>query len=516
MARVLEAPAPTTPSSRDERFLVLAPTGRDGPLTAALLEGAGLCAVVCVDGRQACDEVRLGAAALLVADEALTAANVRLLAVLVAEQPPWSDIPIVVFTGRGATVRDRQPTDELLAPLGNVTLLERPLRPSTMLSVARAALRARRRQYASRGVLDQQRRAVEERDQFLAMLGHELRNPLGVILLAAEMLGRTDRVEPQRSVIRRQGKHLARLVDDLLDVARVTRGKIVLQPELVDLDDLVDRCARSVAALRPEGPSIEARRAGRPAPVRGDAVRLEQVFTNLVANAAKYTPDGGHVVVECAVEAAEVVVTVLDDGIGISAEMLPRIFDLFAQAHATLDRSQGGLGIGLTLVRQLVELHHGRVTAESAGVGQGSRFTVRLPLAEIGVTFGPKVVAGPAPTRSREVLVVEDNPDTRAMLATLLEAHGHRVRVAADGAEGLARALEAPPEVMVVDIGLPRMDGYAVARRIREDLGREVLLIALTGYGQPEDRARAAEAGFDVHCTKPVTPERLIGLLNGA
>jgi signal transduction histidine kinase len=494
----------------EDRFLVVAPTGRDAALTCDLLAQAGLRGEACRTLAEVGDEAERGAAGLILAEEVLVPENVRRLADLLARQPPWSDLPILVFTGQGATIQARSPTVELLAPLGNVTLLDRPVRPITLISAARAALRARKRQYQAREALERQRTAVRQRDQFLAMLGHELRNPLGVILLATELLENGEDVAPQREVLRRQARHLTRLVDDLLDVARVTSGKVALRRQPLDLVELVGRCVQSV---QPRARHLTVTLDAPPAmAVDGDADRLEQVFVNLLTNAAKYTPPGGHVAVVVETADGEAVVSVRDDGVGLTADMLPRVFDLFAQAEGTLDRAQGGLGIGLTLVRSLVELHGGAVEARSAGPGTGAEFVVRLPLSDAaGAAASPDADRRAGPTR--RILIVEDNADTRDLLKVLLEARGHAVDVAADGAEGVDRALRLAPDAMIVDIGLPGLDGYAVARRLRAHFGASLLLVALTGYGQPEDRRRALEAGFDVHCTKPVDAERLDRLL---
>ncbi len=506
--------AVTDEAPLEQRLLVLAPTGRDGALTRTLLVRAGLAAEVCPDMAALCVEAERGAAGLLVADETLTPAGVRRLVALLARQPPWSDLPIVVFAGQRVATPAREPPGGVLASLGNVTLLDRPVRPETMLSAARAALRARRRQYDAREELVRQQQAVRQRDQFLAMLGHELRNPLGVILLAAEMLEMGAQADRQSEIIRRQGRHLARLVDDLLDVSRVTTGKVILQRQPVDVVAVVARCVQSAR------PALDAQRLrlsfdeGRaPLLVDGDPVRLEQVFVNLVTNAIKYTPPGGAVAVRVEREGEAAVVRVRDTGVGIAREMLPRIFDLFTQVAGTLDRSQGGLGIGLTLVRSLVELHSGTVEAHSEGAGRGSEFVVRLPLAvasrDAPTTTADEAGAGPG----RRVLLIEDNPDTRELLTLLLEARGHEVHAAADGPQGVERALALSPDALIIDIGLPGLDGYGVARRLRAHFGGRVLLVALTGYGQPEDERRALDAGFDAHCTKPVDPARLDRLL---
>jgi PAS domain S-box-containing protein len=358
--------------------------------------------------------------------------------------------------------------------------------------------------------------ANRAKDEFIAMLGHELRNPLSAIAGAVAVLQRVGRPDDQpaasaRDVIVRQTQHLARLMDDLLDVGRVMTGKIVLDRRPLDL---LESARRVEATVRATGRAARHRLsvAGTPAWIDGDHTRIEQVITNLVTNALKYPPPDGAIGVSVGEDGHEAIVRVSDTGRGIGPELLPRIFDLFVQGEQAAERAQGGLGIGLTLVRRLVELHGGRVEAASAGAGTGSTFTVSFPRLP-----APRPPAGD-PRRRRvppqRTLVVEDNDDAREMLRTLLQLDGHVVWEAANGIAGLAAALEHRPDVAVIDIGLPEMDGYEMARKLRasESL-KHVKLIALTGYGQADDARRAHEAGFDLHVVKPVDPERLADAL---
>lgn len=353
--------------------------------------------------------------------------------------------------------------------------------------------------------------ASRAKDEFIAMLGHELRNPLSAISGAVAVLQRVgadgEPATSARDVIARQTQHLARLMDDLLDVGRVMTGKIVLDRRAIDLLDAAERVVTTIRAAGRAG-RHRLTVAGTPAWVDGDVTRIEQVITNLVTNALKYTPTDGTISVVVGEDARESVLRVADTGHGIAPELLPRIFDLFVQGEQAPARAQGGLGIGLTLVRRLVELHDGRVQAASPGEGMGSVFTIAFPRL-------PAPPPAPTPSRRRTVLpqrtlVVEDNDDARDMLRTLLELDGHTVHVAANGIAGLAAALEHRPDVALIDIGLPEMDGYEVARKLRasESL-KAIKLIALTGYGQADDARRAYEAGFDLHLVKPVDPERL-------
>ena len=362
------------------------------------------------------------------------------------------------------------------------------------------------------------------KDEFLAMLAHELRNPLGPILNAFEVLriGGLDAAEVAtvRQVAERQARHLARLVDDLLDVSRITTSKIQLRREPVDLAEVI---ARVVEAVRP---TIEAMRhrltvevEARPLPMVGDPTRLDQVMINLLNNAAKYTEPGGSIALHVARDDRRARIRVVDTGIGIPAEMLPRIFDLFTQVDHALDRSQGGLGIGLTLVRRLVELHGGTVAVRSEGPGRGSEFVVELPLAAAADSPAPapsvRPPAGALPG-PRKILVVDDQADAASILARLLRSRGHQARAVGDGVAALAAIAVDRPDVVLCDIGLPGMNGYAIARRIRRDErgpGR-ILLVALTGYGQTEDIRLAREAGFDHHLVKPTDLDAIEALFD--
>ena len=356
--------------------------------------------------------------------------------------------------------------------------------------------------------------ANRAKDQFLAMLAHELRSPLGAVRMAMHVIGSGEAGDPKvrkaREVVDRQVANVTRLLDDLLDVSRITSGRIDLRLESVNLAtavansletsrSLLEERAHSLSVSLPEAPVF----------VDADPLRFEQVITNLVNNAARYTPRNGHIRVTATRENADAVLRVQDDGIGIAADLLPRVFDLFTQADRSLVRSEGGLGIGLTIVRNLVELHGGTVTAESEGTGRGSQFVVRLPLGRAGAVPAEPPAKDTAVVPSLRILVIEDNADNRDMLRSMLEVEGHQVSVAEDGAGGVEMARAARPDVAVIDIGLPGLDGYEVGRRIRGDLGMSVTLIALTGYGQAEDRKRSADAGFDAHLVKPVAPEDL-------
>ena len=357
---------------------------------------------------------------------------------------------------------------------------------------------------------EQEARAAAEaanraKDEFLAMLGHELRNPLGAVANAVGVLDNvdvsSDAAVRARRIIARQTAHLSRLTDDLLDAGRVITGKIVLHREPLDLAEVVARALATAEVGR-----HRLVRDLRSVWIDGDPTRIEQVVMNLVGNAVKYTPAGGTIAVTAAPDDGAAVLRVRDDGVGMAPELAARVFELFVQGDRPLDRASGGLGIGLTLVQRLAELHGGSATASSAGRGKGSEITVRIP----AIRAPTRAESSPPPAKlraARDVLVVEDNEDARTALCELLALGGHRVRAATDGVAGLAAVLAAPPDFALVDIGLPGLDGYEVARRVRaaENGGRHTMLVALTGYGLPEDRERALAAGFDLHLVKPVS-----------
>jgi PAS domain S-box-containing protein len=364
--------------------------------------------------------------------------------------------------------------------------------------------------------------ASRQMSEFLAMLAHELRNPLAPMRNAMQVMGLRKLDDPQlewcRDVVDRQVSHLGRLVDDLLDVNRITTGKILLKRESIELAAVLERAVESSAPLLQERKhTLDIRLPDEPLRVQADSTRLSQVFLNLLNNAAKYTPEGGVVRVNAHAEGEEAVVSVSDNGVGIPHELLPKVFDLFVQGSRSLDRADGGLGIGLTLVREILRLHGGSITASSRGAGAGSKFEVRLPLeqpASHPVEHADDARRS-APHGGRRVLVVDDNRDSAESMAMLLRATGHDVETAYDGPTALEAALRDRPEYVLLDIGLPGMSGYAVAERLRAAPAlRRMILIAMTGYGQEEDRRRSREAGFDHHLVKPVDFDVLASILS--
>ena len=527
---------PVSPDSIERierRVLVLAPTPKDSELTQAILERAGIVTIGCASLASVCKELDHGAGAVLLAEEAVTSetgVRSRRLVDWLAAQPPWSDLPVLVSSRPGA---DSAAVAQAMDQLGNVTVIERPTRVAALVSAVRTALRARQRQYQIREHLARReqteqlllqndaalREADRRKDEFLAILAHELRNPLAPIRNALQILRMTrpgDSTTDRISVMmERQVNHMVRLVDDLLEVSRITRGKIELRRERMDVGAAVR------AALDTSRPFIESGAhelivevAAEPLIIDGDPVRLAQIFSNLLNNAAKYTDACGRITVTARRDGDAAVVAVRDTGAGIPADMLPRVFDLFTQIDRHTERSQGGLGIGLTLVKSLVELHGGTVEAHSAGLGQGSEFVVRLPLAPARAPAKERRhLRAPVVAAPRRVLVVDDNRDAAESLGMLLSLMGADVHIAYNGPDALIAVGQHRPAVVLLDLGMPGMSGHEVATRIREhpEFGH-VTLIALTGWGQDEDRRRSRVAGFDYHLIKPADIEALQSL----
>ena len=377
---------------------------------------------------------------------------------------------------------------------------------------AREAMFAR--EEAARAEAESANRA---KDQFLSMLSHELRNPVGVILNGIEVLDQTGASDPEpariRGIIRRQAHHLGRLLDDLLDLARIGQGKLDFQLRPLDLADVVSTASEDHRSkIERAGISLTVSIPPRIIPVEGDRRRLVQAIGNLLDNARKWTAGGGRISVSLQQVGEIAEMRVGDTGIGIESHMRERIFDLFWQGQSSPDRSSGGLGIGLTLVRHLVERHGGTVEAGSDGPGCGSEFVVRLPVTKVPVSEEPRTPAS-ARAASFRVLLIEDNADARDMACLGLELLGQTVATATNGETGIQMALADPPDAVIVDIGLPGLDGYEVGRRLREALGDRTRLVALTGYGQPEDRRRVHDAGFDVHLLKPAGPADILNAI---
>jgi signal transduction histidine kinase/CheY-like chemotaxis protein len=495
--------------------------------------------VVCTSLDHLCAELAKEAGAIILTEEALEDIGFAALVDAINRQPPWSDVPVILFAGspdRSGSIRTRGVVDSLR----NVTVIERPIRVGAVVSVVRAALRARVRQYQMRDTLVALRAARSEaeaasrlKDEFLATLSHELRTPLNAILGWTTML-RHGQVEPGRvatalEVVERNARAQAQLIEDVLDMARIITGKLRVELRPVAAGPIVET---AIEAARPSAlaKSITLRTSiGEVPTIRGDAGRLQQVLWNLLSNAVKFTPPGGEVAVCLFRRSSEVVITVSDTGAGFAQEFVPFIFDRFRQADQTTTRGHGGLGLGLSIVKHLVELHGGTVRADSAGLGQGATFSVSVPI--------PVLLESPPDRREsehrhgdafaikfegRKILVVDDDGATRELLTELLQGTGASVETAPSAGMALERIGQRPPDLLIADIGLPEEDGYSLIRRVRTLSGpvRGVPAIALSAYTRAEDREAAREAGFTRFIAKPATPQQLLravqALLKGA
>ena len=414
--------------------------------------------------------------------------------------------------------------------LGAVDYILSPIQPDILRSKVKVFVELYKLQQQARIMAEERivlekaenaRRSAEEanrlKDEFIAMLSHELRNPLAPIRTAVDLIRRLAppadaRLATATDMIDRQVSHLVRLVDELLDMARIGRGRIALKKEHLELGRVIEH------GLEPVRPVIESRRQAltvltpaAPVWVSGDFVRLGQIVTNLAGNASKFTPEGGHIQVEATASRGQALIVVRDTGVGIEPQLLPRIFEMFVQGQRSLDRSEGGMGIGLTLARQLVELHQGRIEVHSDGPGKGAVFTVSLPcINTVQRAVAPAAITKSTAPGSRRVVIVDDNADAAHSMALLLQLSSHETRVVTEAPEVIAACSEFRPHVVILDIGLPEIDGYQLARELRRRHGKEeLLLVAVTGYGQKQDYVRAMEAGFDHHFVKPVDPAEL-------
>lgn len=484
----------------EKRILIYAAIAQDAQLACKVLASADVQTTVCTSSDGMVAALNEGAGALLVVEEVIAGTAIQPLRRFVDLQPAWSDLPIIVLTKRGA---DSLETQRAVEYLGNVTLLERPVRTIALVSATRSALRARERQY-------QVRLAEQRKDEFLATLAHELRNPLAPIRTSSSIIRRlqaSEEVERMTDIIDRQVLHLTRLVDDLLDVARISTGKVSLNAQHTTLREVILHALEIAnSSIQEKNHHLEVRQPTADFALNADHARIVQSVANLLVNAAKYTPAGGHVLLEATVEGAVVEFRVRDDGRGLEPASLQRIFDMFAQAQAP-GEPLTGLGIGLNLARKFAEMHGGTITARSDGLGRGSEFVLSLPVVTGPEQAAPAAAATPqtqaASTSARKILVVDDNYDAADTMEALLTMEGFAVSVAYDGLSAVESVRANPPDVVLMDIGMPRMDGYQAARLIRSQT-TNIMLIALTGWGQVLDRQRAEEAGFDHHFVKPV------------
>lgn len=512
----------TEPLATDKRVLILAPVGRDFQLADSVFRRHGVAAEACSSLAQLCSELDAGVGALLLMEEAL--ADGQCLLRWVAAQPPWSDLPILLLARPGV---DQSELGEIAQPYGNVTILERPTRVAALVSAVRSALRARMRQYQIREHLAQRAEAEEKlraddrrKDEFLAILAHELRNPLAPISNGLQLLKLTRSEDPRVAALgemmERQVANLKRLVDELLEVSRVTRGVVDLRCERVELSAVINTATEaSQPLLSARRHRLELQAPAEPIYLHADPVRLGQILANILNNAAKYTDPGGHIRLSVRRSGGNAEIEVADNGVGIPPEDQKKIFDLFVQVERSHHRAQGGLGIGLTLAKRLVDLHNGSIEVYSAGHGCGSRFTVRLPLlSETPQAAVPSVAPGHEDLANFSVLVADDNSDAAASLGRLLEQLGASVTVVDGGLSALTALGSARMDAAIIDIGMPDLDGLEVARRIRGQAHlQNMALIALTGWGQAKDMEATRKAGFDRHLVKPPDLDSLVRCL---
>lgn len=510
-----------TPNHDSETRVLLASDSRqDARLTEKVLEEEGLVTVVCQNISELCRQMEQGCGVVLLTARMTRQHDMTPLIRAIRDQPAWSAIPIVYIADRVT------PETQLPDELGSVTVLRQPLHVMEVLSAVRSAVDARQRQYQVRDLLaDQQRsqntlREIDQRkDEFLATLAHELRNPIAPIQNALELLeiseGSIHDEDELRAIMYRQVRQLTRIVDDLLDVSRITRGKIRIERTCVDLSE----CIRSgVEASRPfierSKQTLKIELPDRELPVEGDPTRLSQIVANLLNNAAKYTPAGGNIWLTARCDEANVHCWIRDDGIGIDADRIDTVFDLFEQHDIDRERGQAGLGIGLSLVQQLVQLHDGEISVHSDGLDLGSTFQLTLPLSSRSPQVKPSLGSASEPMARRRVLVVEDTRAIRYVVERLLRSLGHEVHCAEDGLQGLQMAEQVRPDLILSDISMPNMNGHQFAKKLRSDPRfDQTALVAMTGFGREEDRSRTDASGFDAHLTKPVDVRDLRSLL---
>jgi signal transduction histidine kinase/CheY-like chemotaxis protein len=496
------------------RILIHAPGGKDAQIALQVIAAAGVTSHVCSGNDELVSEIANGCGAVLTVEEALSETALAKLKNLIELQPTWSDLPILLMTYQGA---NSMGLDDAVNALGNITLLERPVRTATLISAIKSAIRARTRQY-------QVREADQRKDEFLASLGHELRNPLGPIRSSMQVLRRmypaSSGAIEIREVVERQVTHLTRLVDDLLDVARITNGKVELKREHVILENVIVNAVEICKPILDKfNQRIDIDQPEKRVMLDADPVRLVQSLSNVLANAAKYSNEPAKIFLTASVHAETVVFSIRDSGIGMEKESLARIFDLFAQNTPAPGRILDGLGIGLSLAKQFTEMHGGTIEAKSDGPGKGSEFILSLPIVitEPASAHGidqrlKKENINPA---SRKILFVDDNRDGADVLRLLFESDGFAASTAYNGIEAIEAVRRSPPDVIVMDIGMPGMDGYEAARRIRDQPeGKDILMIALTGWGQESARLMTSKAGFDHHMVKPVNFDVLKKFLN--
>jgi signal transduction histidine kinase len=528
----------------ERRVLLLTPTIKDGAITRSLLAEAGLDCLVCKSLLHLSQEIKAGASAALLTEALLTADGIQELLTVLHAQPSWSDLPLVMLMHGGA---DSPDANRVLRSLRNVTLLERPAPMRSVLSAVQAAVRARQRQYQIRSQIEAIKSSEEQRlklleseraargeaerasrmkDEFLTTLSHELRTPLNAIFGWSQLLKNAgndrETVEQAIEVIDRNVKMQSQLISDLLDVSRIVSGKVRLEIQAVNLAEIIEAAIEGVRpAAEAKGIRLETVLDPQAGPVSGDPGRIQQVLWNLLTNAIKFTPRSGKIQVLTQRVNSQIEVSVSDTGEGIEANFLPYLFDRFSQADSSSKRKHGGLGLGLSIVKSLVEVHGGTVRANSPGKGQGATFTISLPIRaakkneEIDAPHAPShgnVICGPTQLQGVKVLVVDDEPDSRELVRRLLVECEAEIAVAATAKEATDLVQSFSPDVILSDIGMPYQDGYEFMREIRQR-GITTPAVALTAFARAEDRIRSIQAGYQSHLPKPVEPSELLAVV---
>jgi signal transduction histidine kinase/ActR/RegA family two-component response regulator len=519
----------TTNESRnpEDRVLVFMPTGRDASLVCATLQKSNITAQTCADSDELISELEKGAGAVLLAEEGLEGETFERLSDTFNRQPVWSDIPVVLFASNGRSA------ETLLKTVGtrfNATIVERPIRITMLISAVRSVLRAREKQYQTRDLLNQLEEADHQKDLFLATLSHELRTPLNSMLGWIQLLrGETGKQIDTKyglDVIERNAKAQSEIISDILFVSQVITGKLTLNTETIDINSVVQR---AIDVIHPtlEAKNIQLRTSfdSGASQIKGDADRLQQVFLNLFSNAIKFTPENGQIEVRIKRDGSNAEVEVADSGRGIKSEFLPFVFERFRQADNSYTRQVGGLGLGLAIVRHLIEMHGGTVAVESGGENKGATFKITLPLIirqqtqEFSQQDSDKSLdysETDAMLRGVRVLLVEDNEDSRDMLKIMFEQHGMETTAVDSAAEALSAIEQFQPDILISDVGLPGEDGYELISKIRQlpsEQGGSIPAVALTGYASLQDRVRAFDVGYQEHLAKPVDIDKLLELM---
>ncbi len=534
------------PANSDQSILILAPTGRDGDLSARVFGDYRLQAEVCAGPHELAEKLSGGAGLVFLTEEALTPSVMQRFIKALEQQPTWSDIPLVILTSGGSEIPANAEALATLVEKGNVTLIERPVRVMTLVSAVKSALRARRRQFEVRDYLaaeqqakDVLREAIQRaeeanslKDEFLATVSHELRTPLMAVLGWAYLLRSNNLDEPEQrravETIERNARAQQQLIEDLLDVSRIITGKLRLDVRPVAPSSFIDAAVESVRpAADAKEIQLEIFSDPNVGSVSGDAGRMQQVVWNLLSNAIKFTPKGGWAHLKLQRTSSHVEISVTDSGQGIRKDFLPYVFERFRQADMKTTRAHGGLGLGLAIVRQLVELHGGTVGVTSEGEGKGATFIVKLPVLPVYQNAAARGHQNPSDIEvgksasvidlaGLKVLVVDDEADTCELLRSLLSKCGAEVTAARSAKEAFRLFQLVHPDMLISDIGMPYEDGYELMRKVRalpEVKGGKVPAVALTAYARPEDRMRALRAGYQMHVTKPIELDELVSIV---